>query len=214
MADQFKQLETNFSKLGDEYKELEDYSQNDENKTKIEVDTLRGKKTLTLSNVNENLKSHKKKKFVDNQDPYYYNVMRDIYQIDLDGENQTGDTNQSETIGDKSKPVLADESAFTEEEKNWVRSVGGKELQDNFQMKEINAKDINDFDMAKYQETLERKNEMLSQQKALRPTNAEKEKGQLNAMAHELIVKEFDDNNTGYQEKQASQKRTQNRYGW
>lgn len=198
LKNQFKFLKTGESSnlLQNEIDELKTYNK-DQNNSIITVDTAAGKKSLNLPEISQRSNLHnktwKKKKIHTPTDPYYYSVMREIYNtdeiIDKANTSKTGDLPENLDLANK-KDFAKD---FTEEEKaeyykNWGRMDTAEGATIN--IKEVNAKDLTDFNWQKYKANLDKVADQKEQKSVLRPNYEQKKRNSLNTMAFELIEHE------------------------
>ena len=195
MKNNFKFLNSDgaIKSLENEIDALKEYGvdQNAKNNV-IMVETLSGKKSLNLPEISQKRESLKKKKLQNSGDPYYYSVMREIYNTDeiIDKAISSKVGTLPENLMDK-KDFSKD---FTEEEKQeYSKNWGGKmdtNSGQNINIKEVNAKDLTDFDWRKYKANLDKTTEKMEQKNILRPNFEQKRRNQLNTMAFELIEHE------------------------
>ena len=80
-------------------------------------------------------------------------------------------------------------------------------------MREVNTKDLVNFDYKKYKQELDLKNERINMKSNLMPTSDELKQSNLNAMAYQLICEE-EIQGANLDHKTDSKLRTTNRYGW
>lgn len=176
---QYLENEEKFKELKSELKENE--STFNKKYSTIKVNSVRGDIQLNLPEATFTSKSRRRSK-----KPFYYNVMEEIYQDEIEKEKAKGEEAKKSENGVPGNGASMDQSEISMVNGTRRKGIEGS----NINFREVDQREQVQFNQAEYLARKQKRDQLLNMRANLNPTNTELKKNQLNAMAFKQLENE------------------------